>query len=102
LVDKWNKFWKCLSLGLPVARAEKLCVCEGTGEHKQEGRSQAAVSYWLRLWEKRLFDALSSKGRVRGWILYEAGEMGIIKMKEYLIVMVKLWITICKLCRKIS
>jgi hypothetical protein len=33
---------------------------------------------------------------VRGWILYEAGEMGIIKVKEYLIVVVKGMITIVR------
>jgi hypothetical protein len=38
------------------------------------------------LWENQLLDALSSKVRVRRGILYEAGEMGIMKLKEYVIV----------------
>jgi hypothetical protein len=40
------------------------------------------------LWENQLLDALSSKERVRRWILYEVGEMGIIKVKEFVIVVV--------------
>jgi hypothetical protein len=74
-----------LELGLPVTWAGKLRVFEGTGEHKQEGHCKAAISYWLRFWENQLLDALNSKGRVRRWILYEAGEMGVINVKKYLI-----------------
>lgn len=88
-LDRWNKLEKFLSLGLPVAWAGKFCVCEGTVEHKQDGHSKAVISYWLQLWENQLFDTLSSNGRMRGWILYEAGELGIMKAKEYLIVVVK-------------
>jgi len=43
---------------------------------------------------------MSSKVRVRGWILYGAGEMGIIKVKEYLIVVVKGSITIVSCAEK--
>lgn len=75
-------------------------MCEGNGEHKQEGHSKAVIPYWLRLWENQLFDALSGKGRVRGWILHEAGEMGVIKVKEYLIVVVKGRITIVSCAKK--
>jgi len=86
---------KYLSLWLPVAWTGKLCVCKGTGEHKQEGRSKAVISYWLRLWENQILDALSSKARARGWILYEAGEMGIIKVEQYLIVVGRIAIVSC-------
>ena len=40
------------------------------------------------------------QGRVRCWILYEAGEMGIINVKQYLMVLVKGRITVVSCAEK--
>jgi hypothetical protein len=42
LESRWNKLWKLLGLG-GASKMEKLCMCEGIGEDKQEGHSEVVI-----------------------------------------------------------